>query len=120
VIQESPYIQQAVVVGDNQDALGLLLVTDPQALHQLAVSRKINWANDHDLLGSPAVYRFFQEEVQSRLVNNGILFPGGKAARIALLPSLFEVGRELTQTLNKRREVISEMYRGVIDRLYHP
>ena len=120
VIQESPYVQQAVVVGDNRDALGLLLVPDPQALRQLATSRRIPWANDRELLGSPAVYRFFQEEVQSRLVNNGILFPGGKAARIALLPSLFEVGRELTQTLTKRREVISEIYSGVIDRLYHP
>ena len=43
------------------------------------------------------------------------LFP---IPKIALLPSAFEVGRELTRTLTKRREVITEMYGGVIDRLY--
>jgi len=50
-------------------------------------------------------------------VNNGIYFPGGKVPRIALLPTDFEVGRELTRTLSKRREVISEMYGSVIERL---
>ena len=30
----------------------------------------------------------------------------------------FEVGRELTRTLTKRREVISALYGGVIERLY--
>ena len=51
-------------------------------------------------------------------MNNGMTFPGGKAPRIALLPAEFEVGRELTRTLTKRREVISALYGGVIERLY--
>ena len=68
--------------------------------------------------GNPAIFRFFQEEVQARLVNSGIHLPGGRAARIALLPARFEVGRELTRNLGKRREVIAELYAGVIERLY--
>ena len=51
-------------------------------------------------------------------MNSGIHFPGGTAPKIALLPSEFEVGRELTRTLSKRREVITEMYSGVIEKLY--
>jgi long-chain acyl-CoA synthetase len=118
VIQESPYVQAAVVVGDSRDSLGLLIVPNMDSLKSLAESRKIPWADQKDLVGNPAVYRFYQEEVQSRLVNNGIYFPGGKAAKIALLPSDFEIGRELTRTLSKRREVIVELYGGVIERLY--
>jgi len=30
---------------------------------------------------------------------------------------VFEVGRELTRTLSKRREVITQMYGGLIERL---
>jgi len=118
VIQESPYVQEAVVVGDRRDSLGLLIVPNRESLRRYAESRKITWTEPRQLLGNPAVYRFYQEEVQSLLVNNGIYFPGGKAPRIALLPGDFEVGRELTRTLSKRREVITEMYGPVIDRLY--
>jgi long-chain acyl-CoA synthetase len=118
VIQESPYIQEAVVVGDRRETLGLLIVPNREALRRFAESRRIAWSDAKQLLGNPAVYRFYQEEVQSLLVNNGIYFPGGKAPRIALLPGDFEIGRELTRTLSKRREVITEMYGGVIDRLY--
>ena len=118
VVQESPYVQAAVVVGDRRDSLGLLVVPNMDALRRLAESRRISWTDERDLTGNPAVYRFFQEEVQARLVNSGIHFPGGRAARIALLPARFEVGRELTRNLSKRREVIADLYAGVIERLY--
>jgi long-chain acyl-CoA synthetase len=118
VIQESPYVREAVVVGDRRDSLGLLIVPNRESLRRYAESRRIAWSEPRQLLVNPAVYRFYQEEVQSLLVNNGIHFPGGKAPRIALLPGDFEVGRELTRTHSKRREVITEMYGGVIDRLY--
>ena len=38
--------------------------------------------------------------------------------RLALLPSRFEVGRELTRAHSKRREVIARQHEGVIERLY--
>jgi long-chain acyl-CoA synthetase len=118
VIQESPYVQEAVVVGESRDSLGLLIVPNRESLQRFAESRRIPWADQKELVGNPAVYRFYQEEVQSRLVSNGIYFPGGKAPKIALLPADFEVGRELTRTLTKRRELIAELYGGVIERLY--
>jgi long-chain acyl-CoA synthetase len=118
VVQESPYVQEAVVIGERRDSLGLLIVPNMDALRRLADSRRISWTDEKDLTRNPAIYRFFQEEVQARLVNSGIHFPGGKVARIALVPTRFEVGRELTRNLGKRREVIGELYAGVIERLY--
>ncbi len=118
VVQESPYVQEAVVVGDSRDTLGLLIVPNMDALRRLAEVRRLPAGDEKELVSNPAIYRFFQEEVQSRLVNSGIHFPGGKAARIALLPGRFEVGRELTRTLTKRREVITHLYAGIIERLY--
>jgi long-chain acyl-CoA synthetase len=118
VIQESAYVREAVLVGENRESPGLLIVPDQEMLRKLADSRRIPWTDTKELVGNPAICRFFQEEVHSRLVDNGISFPGGKAPRIALLAAEFEIGRELTRTLTKRREVISALYGGVIDRLF--
>jgi long-chain acyl-CoA synthetase len=117
VIQESPYVQEAVVVGDDRENVGVLVVPAIDALHRWASSRGIT-ASDAELVHNPAVFRFYQEEVQGRLAAGGIALPGGRAPRLALLPARFEVGRELTRTLSKRRPVIAEMYAPVIERLF--
>lgn len=118
VIKESPYVQEAVVVGDKRENPGILIVPSVDTLRVWAASRGIEASDDAELIHNPAVFRFLQEEVQSRLINNGITLPGNRAARLALLPARFEIGRELTRTLSKRREVIAEMYAPVIERLY--
>jgi long-chain acyl-CoA synthetase len=117
-IQESPYIQEAVVVGDKRETLGLLIVPNMDGLRRFADSKKISYTDCADLVRNPSIYRLFQEEVQARLLNGGIGFPGGRAAKLAILPADFEIGRELTRTLSKRREVIAEIYGSVIERLY--
>ncbi len=118
VVQESPYVQEAVLVGDSQESLGLLIVPNMDSLRRFADARRIQWSNPRELVSNPSVYRLYQEEVQAQLLNSGIHFPGGKAPKLALLPTDFEVGRELTRTLSKRREVIAQMYGGVIERMY--
>jgi long-chain acyl-CoA synthetase len=118
MIQESPYVQEAVLVGNRREGLGALIVPNMDWLRRFADSRHIAWADPKELVGNPVVRRFYTDEVQAQIVNSGIHFPGGTALKIALLPSEFEVGRELTRTLSKRREVITEMYSGVIEKLY--
>jgi long-chain acyl-CoA synthetase len=118
VIQESPYIQEAVLVGDRRESLGFLIVPNMDWLRRLADSRRIRWGDPKDLVGNAAVNRFFQEEVQTHLVNSGIHFPGSTAPKIALLPAEFEIGRELTRTLSKRREVITSLYSAAIEKMY--
>jgi long-chain acyl-CoA synthetase len=118
VIQESPYVREAVLVRGGRDALGLLIVPDREALRRLAETRRIRWSDPKDLIANPAVYRFYQEEVQAQLTANGVSFPGGVVPKIALLGSDFEVGRELTRTLSKRREVITELYGNLIEKMH--
>ena len=118
VLQESPYVTEAVVVGEHRDSLGILIVPNADALERWARDRHLALGDGTEIAKNPAVYRLMQEEVQSRLMNNGIAFAGGRAPRLAVLPTGFEVGRELTRTLTKRREVITEMYGGVIERLF--
>jgi long-chain acyl-CoA synthetase len=117
VIQESPWVQEAVVVGDDRENVGILVVPAMDALRAWASDRGIS-AADAELVHNPAVFRFYQEEIQARLAAGSVALPGRRPPRLALLPTRFEVGRELTRTLSKRRPVITEMYAAVIERLY--
>jgi long-chain acyl-CoA synthetase len=114
-LQESPCIQEAVLVG--RESLGLLIVPNMDWLRRYAAGRHIHFRDPRELLTNPAITRFYGEEVMAQLVNRGIRLPGGAAPRIVLLPAVFEVGRELTRTLSKRREVITQMYAGLIEKL---
>ena len=53
VIQESPYVQEAVLVGDSRDALGLLIVPNMDSLRRLADSRKIEWTDPKEIVTIP-------------------------------------------------------------------
>ncbi len=118
VIAESPYIQDAVVVGENREGPAVLVVPAMEELARWASERGIPFDDGRELVHNPAVFRFYQEEVQARVAAGGLGLPGGRLPRLALLPSRFEVGRELTRTHSKRREVIARLHEGVIERLY--
>ncbi|MCX7031861.1 MAG: AMP-binding protein [Spirochaetes bacterium] len=118
LIAESPYIQDAVVVGENREGPAVLVVPALEELARWASERGIPFDDGRELVHNPAVFRFYQEEVQARVAAGGLSLPGGRMPRLALLPSRFEVGRELTRTHSKRREVIARLHEGVIERLY--
>jgi len=118
LIAESPYVQDAVVVGENREVPAVLVVPMLEELARWASERGIPFDDGRELVHNPAVFRFYQEEVQARLAGGGLALPGGRMPRLALLPSRFEVGRELTRTHSKRREIIARLHEGVIERLY--
>jgi long-chain acyl-CoA synthetase len=117
-LESSPYIRDAVVVGDHRELPGLLIVPEVKELARWARAHDIPFEVDRELVHNPAVFRMLQEEVQARLVGSGIALPGGRTPRLAVLPSRFEVGRELSQGGAKRREAIDRLYEGVISRMY--
>lgn len=115
-VQESPFVQEAMAVGDRRESLGLLIVPQIDNLKRFAAARRIRCLDDRELVENPAVHRLYEEEIASRLAGHGIAQPS--PLRFAVLPVQFEVGRELTRTLSKRREVILRMYARTIERLY--
>jgi long-chain acyl-CoA synthetase len=118
LIAESPFIQDAVVVGEGREGPAVLVVPALEELARWASERGIPFDDGRELVHNPAVFRFYQEEVQARVAAGGMSLPGGRMPRLALLPSRFEVGRELTRTHSKRREVIARLHESVIERLY--
>lgn len=100
-LEASPYIAQALVVGDRRPYLVALLTLDRDALDRVAPARQ-------QALVSEAVAE----------VNAG-LSRAAQVRRFTVLPRPFsERESELTPTLKLRRRVCEEHYRDEIERLY--
>ncbi len=119
LIAESPYVQDVVLVGENREGPAVLVVPELGELARWAAERGIPFDDGRELVHNPAVFRFYQEEVQARLAAGGLGLPGGRMPRLALLPSRFEVSRDPSRAgSHPRRELIARQNAGIIDRLF--
>jgi long-chain acyl-CoA synthetase len=115
-LKTSPFIGQAVVIGDRRKFISALLVPELDHLKGWAEKQGLGTADVPKLLAEPRVRELFAAEVAT--VNAGL--PGyEKVVAWELLPQEFtlETG-ELTPTQKVKRRVINQKYGDVIDRLY--
>jgi len=115
-LKQSPYIQNAVVVGDRRKYVVGLLVPNLTNLQRFATERGISFNSPTELLTKPAVVAAVQAEVDGV---NGRLAQYERLKRFAWLEQdfTFDDGH-LTYTQKVRRRKIEEQYRNLIDRLY--
>lgn len=114
---ESRFIGQAVIVGDQQNTVGALLVPRFDLLKGWARTQPgLGSAEMETLLKSAEVQRLIRDEIQR--LSEG-LADYEKVRRFALLDhELTMEGGELTPTLKLKRRVVLEKYKDVIERLY--
>jgi long-chain acyl-CoA synthetase len=110
-INESRYIAQSVVVGQDQRYLGALLVVNPEEVKAWASENSIDESSFRALLDNPQVKKLFESEV-SDLVNprNGFkIFE--RINRIVLLEKPFETGVELSAKQEIMRYKLDDLYK---------
>ncbi|HOV39433.1 MAG TPA: AMP-binding protein, partial [Spirochaetales bacterium] len=118
ILEQSEYIDQVMVVGQDQKFLGALIVPNMEKLETFAKERGISYLAKEELLDNPEVQDQIHDEIQ-QLVNpkNGFkMFE--RIYRFKLLPEHFQEGRELTHTLKIRRNVVNELYKKEIESLF--
>ncbi|MFW5694083.1 MAG: AMP-dependent synthetase/ligase [Alkalispirochaeta sp.] len=117
-LRESEYIAHAMVVGQDQKFLAVLIVPDFEALEAWATAESIVATEREALIQDPAVRQLFNQEV-TRLVNaqNGFR-TFEQVNRFALLPAEFEVGEELSAKQEIKRHVIAQHYQEEIVSLF--
>lgn len=125
----SAYIDQMMLVGQDQKALGALIVPNLDALQTWSKNQQLNLtfppedANreaiaNSDLYGKP-VQDLFKQELKREVKNR----PGYraddqiKAFELILEPFSVENGM-MTQTLKIKRPVVTERYQGMIDGMF--
>ena len=117
-LQESPFISQAVVIGQDQRFLGALIVADETEVKGYAAEQGIAADSLPELLEKPEIKKLFERQIAS-LINheNGFkLFE--RINRFELLAKPFEPGVELSAKQDVMRYKITALYGKQIDALF--
>jgi len=117
-ILQSDFVDQVMVVGQDQRYLGALVVPNEELISKYANDKGIQFTEYEDLLENPVLMNAVNAEIQS-LINPKNGFKGfERVVRFALLRDHFETGEELTQTLKMKRNVITQKYAKTISSLF--
>ena len=117
-LQESPFIAQAVVLGQDQRFLGALIVADEAEVKSYAAEQGLATDSLSELLEKPEIKKLFDQQIAS-LINheNGFkLFE--RINRFALLAKPFEAGVELSAKQDVMRYKITSLYSKQISALF--
>jgi long-chain acyl-CoA synthetase len=112
----SPYIQDAVVVGEGRKYLAALILIDEEAVVKYAQDRRIPYSTFEDLARSRDVVRLIQAEVDRV---NKALSQVEAVKRFALLPRRFyEEDGDVTPTKKVKRRALERRYADLVESLY--
>ena len=117
-IQESRYIQTAVVVGQDQRYLAALIVPEKDEVEGFAKESGLEYKTYTELLKTPEINHLIENEVGLRInAKNGFKMYE-RINKVALLEKPFEVGVELSAKQEIMRYKINELYAKEIKILY--
>ena len=116
-LKASPYINDAVAIGDGRRYIVGLIVIDEDNVTKWAQDRRLPFTTYSDLAARPEVRDLIQGEVTA--VNKTLSSPE-QVRKFAILPKrLYAEDGEVTPTLKVKRKAIMEKYGDVITGLYH-
>ena len=125
----SPYIDQMMLVGQDQKALGALIVPNLDALQAWGDSQELNLTFPpvdasretilaSDLYGKP-VQDLFKQELKREVKNRPGYRPDDQIKTFELILETFSAENGMmTQTLKIKRPVVTERYQGMIDGMF--
>jgi len=112
----SPYIADAVVIGDRRKYLTCLVMLDPDTVAQYAQEHGVPFTNYTSLCRAPPIEELIRGEIES--VNR-------QFARVETIKNfrlieqiLTPDDEELTPTMKLKRSLVSRKYQELIDRMY--
>jgi long-chain acyl-CoA synthetase len=115
-VKTSPYIANAVVIGDRRRFVSALIVPDFEKLAGYAKSQGIPADSMEDLVRDKRVVDFLLAEVTKATPQ---LASYERIKKIAVLPRDFEIEKgEITPSLKVRRANVTMEYQSLIDALY--
>jgi long-chain acyl-CoA synthetase len=115
----SPYIKEAVVIGDKRERITALINIDMPIVGKWAEKQRLGYTTYTDLSAKPEVYGMIEGEV--RRVNRDLAKINAAAVIskfVLLYKELDADDDELTRTKKVRRGFIGERYRDVIEAMY--
>jgi long-chain acyl-CoA synthetase len=112
----SPYITDAIVIGDRRNYLTALVMIDQENVTKYAQTNRIPFTDYASLTRAPAVKELVWSEVEKV---NKLLANVERIRKIHLLDILLTAeDEEMTPTLKLRRKFVNEKYKKEIEAMY--
>ncbi len=116
LISSDKYIEQIAVIGDERKFVSALIVPVYPLLEEYAERKGIAYNSREELVKNTEIHRMIESRIEEYQRN---LASYERIKRFTLLTQPFTMeGRELTDTLKLRRNVIKEKYATQIDTMY--
>jgi long-chain acyl-CoA synthetase len=115
-LKESPFIEQAMVIGENEKFASSLISPNFSYLHDWCTMHKLQFRDNSDLIELPEVTNLFSREIKE--INN-TLGEHEQIKRFRLVTEEWSTqSGELSPTLKLRRNLISNHYKDIIADIY--
>ncbi len=118
-ILECDYIDQVMVVGQDQKFLGALVVPNLEALEKWAQKEEVPYAAKEDLLENAQANELIAEELNARVNAERGFRVWERIFRFKMIAKHFEVGIELSGSLKMKRNVIADIYKKELAEIFH-
>jgi len=112
----SPLIEQCMVVGQDQRALGALIVPSLDGCRAAGLDRP----DREGLIEREDAHRLMDAEIRRLIGFEAGFKPFERIAAWRFVPRTFDVGDELTSTFKLKRHVISARYAKLIEEMFGP
>ncbi|MFH0752323.1 MAG: long-chain fatty acid--CoA ligase [archaeon] len=112
-LKQSPYIEDSIVLGQDWNGLGALVVPDSKAIS--------NYCKENGLecsLDNMGIRQLYEDEINKQVNTKNGFQRFHKIRDFELLPQSFIIGEELTATLKPMRRKIDKKYSSQIDSVY--
>ncbi|MBD2146601.1 long-chain fatty acid--CoA ligase [Sphaerospermopsis sp. FACHB-1194] len=126
----SPYIDQIMLVGQDERSLGALIVPNLEALEKWAESQNLKLSTQDDHTGSTSqkidleskiIQDLYRQELNREVKNRPGYRADDRIGQFTLILEPFSIENGMmTQTLKIRRHVVMERYRDIIRKLSEP
>ncbi|TKG96077.1 long-chain fatty acid--CoA ligase [Puteibacter caeruleilacunae] len=115
-LKESSFIEQAMVVGENEKYVGTVITPNFDYLHFWASKHKIHYANNKELVLNEQLIKRFQREINTI---NKTLSPHEQLKKFTVVPDEWtpESG-ELSATLKLKRDKVARKYQTEIEKMF--
>jgi long-chain acyl-CoA synthetase len=116
LLKTSPYIANAVVIGDRRRFVSALIVPEFEKLRSYAAAQGIAAASLEELCREPRIVEFLKAEVDRA---TPLLASYERIKKIVVLPRDFDIEKgEITPSLKVRRANVTSEYQEAIEALY--
>ena len=116
LLKFSPYINDAVVIGDRRKFLSALIVIDEENVVKFAQDQKVVFTTFATLTKAPEVVELIQQEINQ--VNKQVARVENIRKFRILDKKLYTEDGEVTPTMKVKRKAINAQYKDLIDSMY--